>query len=1032
MTTSDSITFTSQNTPENIEEAWREDMVKTFNKILNSCREQRYKNDDGQSIDENLVQYTSMIFKNYGHIIHPDEYEKLKEEDTTGSVDKKKAKAKEYYEDDLGSQYGIYYASNLIFDDTTGNDREGIQILEKESLHHSGDQGSYSADFILGNYYSRTNRDTALLYYDSAMSGTFETEGVEDAAKLCFSSSCLDLIKTDGPEDEQFSQKLISSIHSRDCVGEFSSGLDRRLTVGGHKSSLSPETWVDIQSEIILSEAKTTYLGSSSMAVISRSNKLLESGKLFPEHVLSLIEKSSSYTTGRKNGYDLLESGKLIGNLYNREHIDIKKVNETFSNLSNLAKNPYSSMVAYNQMIKTMRRDGGFKPDEREIITNYVCGTYGKIDYGEKSIGTQLMSMVNQGAINRDKLKEGLSTHNYCDFLVNVVQDSEKKQSNFDKADASLYVLLHGTDSQKGLVNTYLEDNLHKAIVAGLKDKKTSLDERRRLLSDYTQYANNNLENTDKKLTEEQRNELREITRELDAELITETAKKEKIDTLEAIDRLQGEGKISADEAAQIKSDMIKSGEIPITDTEMDPLETKVTVDGKEVTITTDFTAKDWYDRILNFSFKNNKSDSKEIIDVVSEYGWMNNTTNKNTSSDFIKHNNIPYCYAVEYRQLYNASISNIVLSAISLFHSAKNLTNGVLDMAGTAIDGMMKIYNKTLGRMIGGSNNDTSASTTLPPQDEGQQPGEETTGEGKETLADKAKGALKSFQSEANDNFSKLMMATANYLDTNGPIATSKKSSLLNPYRLMYILLKTNKQYCFPMLDKSASSYKVNNKMDEADGGQGTKLLGNRFFGLIANLAQTALGFAQDINQIAPFFQSAIGDSENVKGMRQYQVERSKFFSFPTDGEDIEVSFILFNTVRKNIWKKHFNFIFGFVLRNLPFKHDMVSYYPPLFYDVIVPGVKRCPYCYVERIDVSPLGLMRNMSMSSEDIGLPNLTNGGNKMNYTVNVPEAWQIKIVFKSLIATSGNQILSGFVDMPIQASSSNDSLKNQNEK
>ena len=64
MTTSDSITFTSQNTPENIEEAWREDMVKTFNKILNSCREQRYKNDDGQSIDENLVQYTSMIFKN--------------------------------------------------------------------------------------------------------------------------------------------------------------------------------------------------------------------------------------------------------------------------------------------------------------------------------------------------------------------------------------------------------------------------------------------------------------------------------------------------------------------------------------------------------------------------------------------------------------------------------------------------------------------------------------------------------------------------------------------------------------------------------------------------------------------------------------------------------------------------------------------------------------------------------------------------------------------------------------------------------
>lgn len=477
------------------------------------------------------------------------------------------------------------------------------------------------------------------------------------------------------------------------------------------------------------------------------------------------------------------------------------------------------------------------------------------------------------------------------------------------------------------------------------------------------------------------------------------------------------------------RDEMLKNGEIPVTDTEMEPAEFEV--NGEKIKM--DFTATGWYDKILNFSFKNNKSDAKEIVDVVSEYGWMNNTTNKNTSSDFIKHNNIPYCYAVEYRQLYNASISNIILSFLGLAYSAKGAASGVYNLAGSAIDGIINL-SSPLVKLISGAfsddNSNSNKSTTLPPQDGGQTTGEKNTSERKESWLDKAGRTINSWANKGDEYFRGAMEKVA-YLDSRGPIATGRKSGLLNPYRMMYILSKTDKQYCFPMLDKSASSYKVSNKMDEADGGQGSRLLGNRFFGMVANLAQTVLGIAQDINQIAPFFQSAIGNADNIKSMRQYHIERSKFFSFPTDGEDIEVSFILFNTVKKNIWKKHFNFIFGFVLRNLPFKHDLVSYYPPLFYDVIVPGVKRCPYCYVERIDVSPLGLMRNMSVSSEDIGLPNLTNGGGKMNYTVNVPEAWQVKIVFKSLIATSGNQILSGFVDMPIQASSSNDSLKNKNE-
>ena len=491
---------------------------------------------------------------------------------------------------------------------------------------------------------------------------------------------------------------------------------------------------------------------------------------------------------------------------------------------------------------------------------------------------------------------------------------------------------------------------------------------------------------------------------------------------IEKIDKLEEKGVLTSSDAAILRAEQLKSGEIPITDAEMTPIEVKVNGE----TITMDFTAAGWYDKILNFSFKNNKSGAKEIVDVVAEYGWMNNTTNKNASSEFIKQNNIPYCYAVEYRQLYNASISNIILSFLGLAYGAKGAASGVYNLAGSVIDGIIKLSSPLMQFVTGGGGDSSNKSTTLPDPSGKTNEGESTTANGKTSWLEAAGNHITSFVKGADDFFTKAMEKVA-YLDSRGPTATSNKSGLLNPYRMMYILSRTNKQFCFPMLDKSASAYKVANKMDEADGGQGSSLLGNRFFGMIANVAQTVLGLAQDINQIAPFFQSAIGNADSIKSMRQYHIERSKFFTFPTDGEDIEVSFILFNTVKKNIWKKHFNFIFGFVLRNLPFKHDLVSYYPPLFYDVIVPGVKRCPYCYVERVDVSPLGLMRNMSMSSEEIGLPNLTSGGSKINYTVNVPEAWQVKIVFKSLIATSGNQILSGFVDMPIQASTTNDSLK-----
>ena len=73
--------------------------------------------------------------------------------------------------------------------------------------------------------------------------------------------------------------------------------------------------------------------------------------------------------------------------------------------------------------------------------------------------------------------------------------------------------------------------------------------------------------------------------------------------------------------------------------------------------------------------------------------------------------------------------------------------------------------------------------------------------------------------------------------------------------------------------------------------------------------------------------------------------VEKAKFFQYPTDTETYTVQFPLINTVRLEgipAWKRNYKFIMLFCMRNMVFRKDNSSYYPPLFYDLIIPGTIR------------------------------------------------------------------------------------------
>jgi hypothetical protein len=141
------------------------------------------------------------------------------------------------------------------------------------------------------------------------------------------------------------------------------------------------------------------------------------------------------------------------------------------------------------------------------------------------------------------------------------------------------------------------------------------------------------------------------------------------------------------------------------------------------------------------------------------------------------------------------------------------------------------------------------------------------------------------------------------------------------------------------------------------------------------------------------------------------YNIEKAKAFSFPSGGKTVRVRFPLFNTIKKDAWKDNYHFIVLFGLRNMLFRKNNVQYYPPLFYDVSIPGFGRMPLSYVKSFTVKPVGMTRVKNIELKlDVDKPRES--------SVIVPEAWVVDIEFESLIADSANQMLSSIVDLPVK--------------
>lgn len=376
--------------------------------------------------------------------------------------------------------------------------------------------------------------------------------------------------------------------------------------------------------------------------------------------------------------------------------------------------------------------------------------------------------------------------------------------------------------------------------------------------------------------------------------------------------------------------------------------------------------------------FKRNNA----IVDIVSDYPWSIDSVQQKKDNSVIS---VPHCYVVEYQQRYSSTITNLLNTLTAGVNGVKNLTKNL-----TEIDKTFNISSKLAGLLqnLNGVG--------------------EKNGQGQElaTAQDFVKEATEKINKFFNNNIQKIRNPINNAGGDN---------NYMQPYNLLYDLVETGHRYCFPMIAEPPTLSLKNTFGDnESDF---SNLSANSLFTFINTMSTAITNVSRDLGQFSTFLTG--GDTSGNLFERTH-IEKSKFFQFPTDTDSYTISFPLLNTVQKNtakepVWKMNYKFILLFCMRNMIFRKDNTSFYPPLFYDLVIPGTIRQPYTYVESVNVQPLGIVRMLKIDEKDKFLTFLK----KQSYSIPVPEAWMVTIKFKSLIATSANLILSGLRDTPVIA-------------
>lgn len=349
-----------------------------------------------------------------------------------------------------------------------------------------------------------------------------------------------------------------------------------------------------------------------------------------------------------------------------------------------------------------------------------------------------------------------------------------------------------------------------------------------------------------------------------------------------------------------------------------------------------------------------------ETVDIVSDFYWTYSKLKEARQE-------VPKIILTEKKLKTNALVSQLKYS----YGVTKDSVNAALDKLPE--DTKNKIINVVKGTK------DSVVSTEV----------------GSKTLGDQLKEKFEFLQ---DDN---------NIFDTN---------PYLRPYRDLYITEPTGWEFHFPYFD-NYSGAQQNAFSNDAP---------NPFLGILKKGAE----LLTDVASIASILRGPASISF---------VEKSKFYNYSEEGEEFSFSFPLINTgsVAFNDVIRNWELLFLLLYNNKPSRRNTSLIDPPAIYQVEIPGVKFLPFCYISSIAVEFQGSRRELtfdlsfidninidaslpttnpvqpgitSIVNKIFNSPNLVRGFNNFStprkITAIIPDAYNVKISVKSLIAESKN--------------------------
>lgn len=220
----------------------------------------------------------------------------------------------------------------------------------------------------------------------------------------------------------------------------------------------------------------------------------------------------------------------------------------------------------------------------------------------------------------------------------------------------------------------------------------------------------------------------------------------------------------------------------------------------------------------------------------------------------------------------------------------------------------------------------------------------------------------------------------------------TETDSKLLEQHNLkslqgIYFTKPTGFHYRLPLY--SAPQSTLNSGFDTDSAGQVGATLGN--------VVDKATTLGDDIAKAVNFAQPGVF------------IEKPKYFQ-GIDYRTETIEFPLSNTVRRGTVspiQQNYELLWLLAFQNRPYKTTFARTPPPKIYSVSVPGQFSMPYSFISGMSVNFVGTVRKTKVTVPS-GNGEGTIGSQEI--TTNVPEAYQVRLEFTSLIGEYGNTMIS----------------------